>query len=63
MFGARMLQRKFRTFIEDELALKLLEKPEEMVGVWEMDVDEDDGVHWRAVYEPQRYLPAIVKYE
>jgi ATP-dependent Clp protease ATP-binding subunit ClpB len=58
MFGARMLQRKFRMFIEDELALKLLENPSELSGVWEMDIDEDDGIHWRAVYEPQKYLPA-----
>lgn len=58
IFGARMLQRKFRSFVEDELAVRLLEKPKEFLGVWEMDVDEDDGVHWRAVYEPQKYLPA-----
>ena len=58
MFGARMLQRKFRDFVEDEIALKLLKNSSEIAGVWEVDIDEDDGIHWRAVYEPQKYLPA-----
>lgn len=59
MFGARMLERKFRKFIEDPLALKLLESGPDFNGVWQMEIDEDDGVHWTREYEPQKYLPAV----
>lgn len=58
VFGARLLERRFRYFVEDHLAVKLVEAGADFVGVWRLSVDEDEGAHWEMEFEPHKYLPA-----